>query len=598
MADRFSQFIPKEIIDQIRDRADLVQVLTPYVKLRAAGKNYLGSCPFHQEKKPSFTINPATQTYHCFGCNAGGNVFSFFMQFDNLTFPDAVRFVANLVGVSIPEKKLVHPVQAKKDQDEFDQLIHLNNLAAQFFVSILWEHDTGQAGRAYLEKRALDLVVAKKFQLGMAPPPWDKLYNYLLKKGIPQSFLKKSGLFIEKEASKNFYDRFRSRLMFPLYDVQGQIVGFAGRTLSGEDAKYINTPETPLYKKRKVLYGLHQGKEAIRREREILIVEGYFDLLTQFQHGIKNVVATCGTALTDDHINLLRRYSRNIKLVFDGDQAGINAAFRSLELMIERDFQLTVCPLSGSKDPDDFIMNRGIDEYKKALAEALKPFPFILNYAKKEKDFSQPDEVIAYLNEIMPFMLKITDPVKQSLIIKQAAEIAAIDAQDLAEHFRKRIKSKTAYTAKVPSKKAAFTDFEIVLLKLLLHYPRKIRTYHEELTHITLRNDQMNELLKILLSLWQKENIEHPSQWHQHWGLLPLKNTVTQFCAEDVIEKNIDHEIRGCITKAKEKFLEKKLKEKRLLLEQAQHNGTDENTLLQEIVHISSQLQALRNSSS
>ncbi|MBN2383998.1 DNA primase [bacterium] len=595
MVDQRQQHIPAEIIERIKERADIVQLLSPYVTLRKAGKNYMAPCPFHQETKPSFTVNPVMQYYYCFGCGAKGNIFSFFMQYNNLSFPEAVRFVAERVGVVIPEQSVKEKQVERKEKEERDRLIEINELAAAFFVRILKDQRRGKAARDYLTERGLKSETIELFQLGLAPPPWDELYKYLLKKGCNRTDLMNTGLFIQKEKTTTAYDRFRDRIIFPLKNARNEIAGFAGRVMSGDEAKYINSPETPLYQKRKMLYGLSWNGEAIRRDRSALIVEGYFDLISLHQAGVQNVVATCGTALTDEHINLLRRYSRTIKLVFDSDQAGINAALRSLDMLIERDLDLNVCLLTGSKDPDEFVRENGRDAFLQVLENGQKPFPFILEYSARDRDLKETDDVMAYLDAINPFIMKINDPVKRSLVLKQVSEYVHVDQRDLYQRFRQRMRSGGKEKAKQSVQPKQVNDFELDLLTLLLHNPLKIERYRPEIQELIFQAPQLTEFAKLMISVWEKEQITQPQQWLDCWGVMPMKDVLIRLCMSPTIETNVDDQIQGWLAKARIKVLERMRQERIKILDQPQlqKDLTKFRKISQEIMALTSQIQEL-----
>lgn len=588
-------FIPQEIIEQIKERADIVRILSPFVKLKQAGKNWMAPCPFHQETKPSFTVNPHTQSFYCFGCGAGGNVFSFFMQYDNLTFPDSVRFVADRVGVTIPSRKVSPQAQkeAAKKKTLHEQLFEINRRTSEYFQKLLWEGDGGELGRQYLAARDIDKNTAQTFGIGLSPPPWDRLFAYLSARGYSRELLLKTGLFIQKEGTDRCYDRFRSRIMFPFYDVKGNIVGFAGRTLTDEDAKYINSPETEIYQKRKVLYGLYQGREEIRKARQVIIVEGYFDLIMPFKHGLRNVVATCGTALTEDHLNVLRRYSRTIILLYDGDAAGIQAAFRSLDMILEKDLHVTVCPLKDAKDPDEMVRKKGIQHLRDELEEALEPYTFILTYAAKGKDLKNIDQLVEFLEIISPFLVKIEDPVRRSFLIAQAAEIARIDNELLLQRFRKKIMSGEVIKKTKGQPHNNFTGFEADLVRMLVHFPQKLKYFHEDLSHISLSHSLLNDFLKTILDVWEKENITAPDQWIERWGLLPHKELLMRFAIDSTVEKNIDREIRGSILKCSERTIRKELSAKREKLDTVVDGSDEQIQLLQEVMRLSLDLKEI-----
>lgn len=591
-------FIPKEVIEQIRERADIVQILNPYVELRRAGKNFIGACPFHQETKPSFTVNPITQSYYCFGCGAGGNVFSFFMDYDNLSFPDAVRLVANQVGIAIPKQVYRSQAAVSKDIEENESLFNINRSAGNYFIQLLWQASMGKIAREYLSSREIDRELAKTFQLGLSPQPWTKLYDYLKKKGFSLEQLIKSGLFIQKEDTNRVYDRFRNRLMFPILDSKRRFRGFAGRTLASSDdeAKYINSPETMLYKKRKILFGLAQNRDFIRQARSVIIVEGYFDLIMLYKAGFKNVVATCGTALTESHINVIRRYTRTIYLLFDSDAAGIKAVYRSLDLLIESDFEVSICVMKDAKDPDEFIKERGGEAFNQIIQNAMKPFDFLLTFSKKNKDFSNSDEVISFLDELTPYLIKISDPVKRALLIGKIADLTPIDDHDLISRLRKKLNNRQANRKITLKKSTKYADFELYLITILLHYPKMIETYREQLLELKLTNEKLFEILHTIISLEKKHSIKKPEQWVEKWGVFPYKNVVARLCIIDTVEKRIHSEIQGCIDRVKEKQYKDLLRIARKNLEKAQKNGNSEDLipLLKKIQDLSSLLQKLR----
>ncbi len=382
-------FIPEEKIDDIRNTADVVDVVSAYVALKKTGKNFLGLCPFHAEKTPSFTVSPEKQIFHCFGCGQGGNVFSFVMQYNNLSFPEAVRFLAQRYGIQIPTRQM--STGEKRRFQEKDGLFELNRQALAYYRNVLLETSAGKHGRDYISKRQMTPEVIDRFGLGYAPEGWRNLVQYFSKKGVGLNDVERAGLIIAKKGTH--YDRFRDRIIFPILDIHEKVVGFGGRCLDDSLPKYLNSPETPLYHKSRILYGLHAAKKACRQTGSVFVVEGYFDVLALFCHGIKNVVATLGTALTRDHLRILKGYAQRVTLVFDSDEAGMKAAERTLSLFMEEKVSVRVMVLPEGQDPDSFIFEVGRDGFDERAEQALDLMSFLLESAINKHGLSPQGKV-------------------------------------------------------------------------------------------------------------------------------------------------------------------------------------------------------------
>ena len=324
-----ANFIPEDKISEIKHSADIVDIVSDVVLLKKAGKNLVGLCPFHSEKTPSFTVSPDKQIFHCFGCGVGGNVISFLMKQEGLSFPEVARHLAKRYGVSIPEGP-VSPEQ-KRRMSERESLFDLNRRAMDYFHETLLKSPAGEKARSYLSKRGISAKTIDAFKLGFARDGWDHLLRYFSGRRIPRALLEKSGLILARKDSSGYYDRFRNRIIFPIFNASMQVIGFGGRVLDDALPKYLNSPETAVYNKSRSLYGIHRAKEKCRTTGTVFIVEGYFDLLTLHQHGIENAVATLGTALTAEHVRLLTRYASRMILVYDSDEAGIRSAQRCIE---------------------------------------------------------------------------------------------------------------------------------------------------------------------------------------------------------------------------------------------------------------------------
>jgi DNA primase len=345
------EYIPDEVISEVRSKADIAEVISEYLPLKKAGRNYSALCPFHPEKTPSFMVSSAKQVFHCFGCGIGGDIFGFVMKSENLSFPQAVKVLATKFGVTIPQRRVSPSV--KREIDRKEQLSKVNQLAMGYYRDLLFGRD-GTEAREYLRKRGIGKAVIEEHQLGYAVHSWNGLVNYLHSKKVPLTLAQELGLVIPKKTG-GWYDHFRGRVIFPIFGLTGNVLGFGGRALDENSPKYLNSPESALYHKSQSLYGLHVAKGFIREKGLSLIVEGYLDLLTLHQFGFKHAVATLGTAMTESHVRLLKRFSNQFIAIFDSDESGAAATIRALPLFLEEKISCNVVRLPGTHDPDSFL---------------------------------------------------------------------------------------------------------------------------------------------------------------------------------------------------------------------------------------------------
>ncbi len=349
---------PQTYIDDLRRQADIVRVIQDYVSLKKKGANWMACCPFHKEKTPSFSVSPTKEIFYCFGCHKGGSVFNFVMEMERVSFPEAIGIVAEKSGVPLP--KLIDDSRFEARRQEADEVIELNKWALEWWEE-QFESDSAEArnAREYLQKRGITAETRKLFHIGYAPDSWEALSSHLRRKGAGQPQIERSGLVVKKTEGGS-YDRFRGRLMFPVMDVQGRPIAFGGRTLKkDEDAKYINSPETATYTKGRNLFGLNLARDEIRRSQYAILVEGFLDLIIPFQFGLRNVVASLGTALTAEQVKLLGRFARKVVVNYDGDRAGVQAAKRAIETLLAEDLEVKVLVLPDNADPDEFIRQFG-----------------------------------------------------------------------------------------------------------------------------------------------------------------------------------------------------------------------------------------------
>jgi DNA primase len=418
---------PQTFIDDLRRQADIVRVVQDYVpSLKKKGANWQACCPFHQEKTPSFSVNPAKEIFYCFGCAEGGSVFNFVMKIENVAFPEAVKIVAAKANVPLPQME--HDQRFEQRRQEADVVMQLNGWALEFWERQL-QADTpdARAAREYLHGRGIADETRAKFRLGYAPERWDALLNYLKQKGATLEQLTKSGLVVVKEDGK-MYDRFRGRVMFPVLDAQGRAVAFGGRVMGSGEPKYLNSPETAAYVKGRHLYGLFQNREEIKRRKFTILVEGYLDLIIPYQFGVRNMVASLGTALTPEQAKLLARFARRAVVNYDGDSAGVKAARRAIEVLLTEDFELKVLVLPEGADPDEFVRKHGAEEYNQRRGEAAPHIQFVIAQAVRERNLQHPSDKAAAVEDVFPFLRAVRNPIQRREYFDRAMNELLVEA--------------------------------------------------------------------------------------------------------------------------------------------------------------------------
>jgi DNA primase len=439
-------FIPEDKISEIKNAADIVDIVSESVLLKKTGKNFSGLCPFHTEKSPSFTVSPDKQIFYCFGCGSGGNVFSFLMKQEGLSFPESARRLAKRYGIDLPLKSL-SPDQKKK-LGERESLLDINRRAMGFFHQALCRGKAGQVARSYLESRGISQRTIDDFKLGYASDSWDRLLNYFTNQQISPAVIEKSGLILPRKNKNGYYDRFRNRIVFPIIDANMQVIGFGGRVLDDSLPKYLNSPETPVYSKGRSLYGIPQAKEKCRSTGIVYIVEGYLDLLALYQHGIENCVATLGTALTSDHVRLLTRYAGRMILVYDSDEAGIRSAqrcigtfwrehvdFRRQDVFSEDKADTHIMVLPAGHDPDSFVFEHGPNAFIEAASNSPGIITFLMNRAVDKHGLSTEGK-IRIVSELQQPLAAINDRVARSLYVKQLSERIGIAESTILERIK------------------------------------------------------------------------------------------------------------------------------------------------------------------
>ena len=401
---------PQTFIEDLKRQADIVRIVQDFVTLKKAGANWVGRCPFHKETKPSFSVNPSKEIFYCFGCQKGGSVFTFVMEIERVTFPEAIKIVAEKSGVALPKMEDDGRFEAHKR--ESDQVIELNQWALAWWQDQL-QGKAARAVREYLTQRGINEETSQAFKLGFAPDSWDALSTHLRQKGATQEQLEKSGLVVRRDEGGS-YDRFRGRLILPVFDAQGKPIAFGGRTLDPDgEPKYLNSPETPAYTKGRHLYGLHLTRDDIRRQGFAILVEGYLDLIVPYQFGIRNVVASLGTALTPEQVKLIGRFARKVVVNYDGDRAGVQAAKRAIETILAEDIEVKVLVLPDNADPDDFIRQHGVSEYNRRRGEAQPHIQFVIDQAVRDRNLQNPADKAAAVEEALPFVRAVSSRIQK-----------------------------------------------------------------------------------------------------------------------------------------------------------------------------------------
>jgi DNA primase len=482
--------IPEDKIEEVRRRSDIVSLVGEYVTLKKAGRNFLGLCPFHREKTPSFTVSPDKQMFYCFGCSEGGNAVSFLMKLNHMTFPEAIRHLAGKTGVVISDRP-----QSREEREHStlaEQIRRVNGLAAEYYVRML-QSPAGEGAREYLRKRGIEAEAIRTFRIGLAPEGWQNLLDFLDRKGVPPKLAEQAGLAIPRagEGERGHYDRFRGRLMIPIEDVDGHVIAFGGRVMGAGEPKYMNSPESPVYTKGNNLYGLSRTREAIRQADFSLLVEGYFDLIALWGAGIQNVVATLGTALTRAQVDLLRRYAPRVAVVFDPDEAGRKALARSMELFLTGNVHAKAVILPDGLDPDDFVRTRGRERMEELVAHAVPMVDYYIDEILGGRGTLEEDR--DKLREAVAFLCKIGEAVERNLFIKKVAERLNVDEEVLKAEVGRSLSNTGPAVA--PLKKGAAGEVdrvELNLIHMILEYPDRISVLAEVIPCLT------TEELKIL----------------------------------------------------------------------------------------------------
>jgi DNA primase len=490
-----------EAKEEVRRAADIVEIIGQYVQLKKAGQNYVGLCPFHSERSPSFTVNQNKQIYHCFGCGRGGDVFTFWMEYHNLSFPQSLQDLAERYSIPLPQRR--DAAAERKKAEIKEQLFRINELACGYFHGVLLKSAKGKAGRDYLSRRGISDETISIFRLGYSVNSWDALTNYMRSKGCSLEQVAQAGLIVGKKDG-TYYDRFRNRILFPIFDLNRHTIGFGGRVLDDTLPKYINTPETPIYHKGSWLYGLDSAYKDIREQGRAILVEGYMDVLALRQYGISNAVATLGTALTGDQVRRLKGHAKDLIVLFDPDDAGRTAALKSFPLCLNEGVTARVLVLPQGQDPDSYIHDRGPDAFRELLEGAAPIFDFYLAQAVANMD-SGVDGKIKVLNEALPIFLELDEGATRFLYVKQFSEATGIEEGVVWQELRRRDKGQgtknrlSPETRFAPARDPRKYGSDIPFLNLVVHYPGTIDRFRDQEWELIVSDRDIASIIKVLM---------------------------------------------------------------------------------------------------
>lgn len=567
----------ERVIDEVQSLNDIVDIISNYLPLKKSGRTFKACCPFHQEKTPSFIVHPEKQIFHCFGCNAGGNVFSFLMKYENLTFPEALRNLAARVNYPLPEVTQRTPDEVS----ETESLYEVYRLAQEYYAENLKHPEKGRAARAYLKKRGFGEEILKETPVGFATADWRGLFEYLMKKKIKDAVAYRSGL-IQKGREGHPYDLFRGRLIFPIHNLQGKVIAMGGRGLGDEMPKYLNSPESPIFRKRRELYGLYLAKRSLSSEERIIIVEGYFDFLKVYWSGFQNVVATLGTALSEDHVRILKRYVQEAVVIYDGDKAGEAAALRGLEIFLEGEMSVKVVTLPTGKDPDTFLEEKGAEEFKKLIDQAADFFDFKWNLLSRRYKTTDPAGLLKISTQFLDTLSKIKNPILLDRYLRQLAGLLGVGENALRTKLSEKMRKDQAREAKVPSAsvktKVSRTEItfpeEGTMVGLLLEEPKLWEKAEAEISTEDFRHPAAREVFE-----WLKHNQGPSLPYHKLLNRLEdetIKSFIVSHSMRELSLTEKEKALSDCLKKIKRRCTDEQLERLRRAISQAEGKGENQ----------------------
>ncbi|MGA9227418.1 MAG: DNA primase [Mesobacillus sp.] len=576
--------IAEEKVNEIRQAVEIVDVIGDFVQLKKQGRNYFGLCPFHGENSPSFSVSPDKQIYHCFGCGAGGNVFSFLMEIEGISFQEAVLKLAEQANI---ELQLEGPLTNKGPQlpEGSKQMIEAHELLRKFYHHLLVNTKEGQDALEYLLNRGFTMESIERFQIGYALPSWDFVSKLLEKRGFSLALVEKAGLVIQREKDGTYFDRFRDRIMFPIVDHQGNTIAFSGRTLGGEEPKYLNSPETQIFNKSKVLYNFHLARPSIRKQQQAVLFEGFADVISANRAGVENGVATMGTSLTEEHISLLKRNVQAVTICYDSDKAGIEAAYRASNMLSKAGFAIKVALMPDGMDPDDFIKVHGVEKFKnEIIGSSATLMAFKLIYYRRGKNLQHEGDRLQYIEEVLKEISALDKAVEKDLYLRQIANEFSLSLEALVQQqnqlvqARNQKKPPTKGQAQPENKPVAFSRkaelkpaYHTAERRLISHMMRSADIAYkvqDMLQGNTLNIDEHQAIITYLFAYYEKGHDPDPSAFLNYLQDNKLKRVVADIEMMPLNEEISDQELSDYIKQVLN--YQKMLKIKEKLAEQKQ----------------------------
>ncbi len=550
--------IPEDLIGKIQDKNDIVEVISEYIPLKKSGRSFRGLCPFHSEKTPSFFVNPDKQIFHCFGCGTGGNVFSFLMKHNQIEFTEAVKCLAEKKGIKIPQAQFVSSPASNLARE----LFKLNEMAALFFEQFLKHSREGQVGLAYLENRKIKKETIEKMRLGYAPIKGDGLCTFAKEKKISLSLLNKAGLILPSKIEEGYYDYFRKRIIFPIFNVSGKIVGFGGRVLDDTQPKYLNSPETVIFSKGSVLYGLNFSRESILKSGKVLVVEGYFDFISVYQAGITNIVASSGTSLTEQQVRLLKRFAKEVILIYDPDFAGTAATLRGIEILLRNQMQVKIVSLEEGLDPDGFIRKYGKDSFLSKVEGARGFFDYNLERLLGIHNSKTVQGKIAIVEAILPWFKLVENSIARREMLRQTAERLGLEENDVIEEYNKL--SQREKINQSPEKNVIKfpLNAEESLLKLILEKEHMLEQVKKEMALEDFRDVYLRQIAEIIWKYGDENKLPAPQNLMNFFPEEKTRDIFTYIMLNKTVFQDEIKAVNDCISQIKKK---KKIERQRQL---------------------------------
>ncbi|BBB92805.1 MAG TPA: DNA primase [Methylomusa anaerophila] len=582
----------EDFIEQLRETSDIVGIISDYVPLKKRGKNYWGCCPFHHEKTPSFSVTPDKGFFYCFGCQTGGNVYNFLMKIENIGFLDAVKLLANKMNVSLPAKEKSE--REKIRDQEINKIYQATELARDFFFSCLTKTNLGKTAREYLAARGVADQTIETYKIGFAPPQWDKLSLAFLERGISLDVLLKSGLAVSRQSGRGVYDRFRNRIIFPICDARGRVIGFGGRVIDNSQPKYLNSPETLIFNKRHVLYGFDIAYENIRGSGQAIVVEGYMDAITAHCMGIKNVVASLGTAFTPEQARQILKCNVEMVFSYDSDSAGQNATLRALEVVRALGAKIRVVQIPDGKDPDEFLRKYGSEAYKLLIQDSLPLVEYQISQALANTDFSSIESKIAAVAKLVPILAVTRNQVETEAHISRLSQLIGVDEGAFRAEIRKYIiQSKKdnnvkngkniniAFSSQKPI--PARTKAERQIIRLMFDEPSLIPYVATQLKSEEVHGSERIEIINFIFNAYNMEKNITPAILYNGANNLSEKaaTELSHIMLMDIEFHDIAQFVDGCIRAIRLAHLTALYEQHRLTADELERMG--DSNFLQEL---------------